>query len=191
MDTPTIIGIGTARGGTQSLAYLLQQQGLEVGHEDSVSLDWRREKMPQRYARTLRYLRRTDGDVACWLTQAAVDLIEDLEDARVIAMLRDEEPTVESLVETLGQKRIRSNEPFGPMAFPAYEDGSLEEAWARYWQDYRQEVAKLTSAYPERTLCVEISEIEDEETQQQIAEFLGISEWEHVADCHKGKREER
>jgi len=190
MSTPTIIGIGTARGGTQSLAHVLQEQGLGVGHEESVSIPWVRDR-PVRYGRTVKYLRRTDGDVACWLTQAAADLMEDFPEAKILAMLRPKGETVDSLVECFGAQRIRAPKPFGPMCFPTYTNCSVEEGWTRYWQDYRQEVAKLTAAYPERTLCVSVGKLSIEEEQERIAQLLGIEDWTHVTDCHKGKREHR
>jgi len=190
MEASTIIGIGTARGGTQSLAHVLQEQGLDIGHEESVSIPWER-NMPTRYGRTVKHLRRTDGDVACWLTQAAADLMHDLPGAKVLATLRPKEDTVDSLVECFGAQRIRVPKPFGPMCFPTYTDCSVQEGWSRYWQDYRQEVAKLTAAYPERTLCVTLEDLGTEDEQERIAGFLGIEGWNHVTDCHKGKREHR
>lgn len=187
-DDTTILGIGTARGGTTSLAHWLQAQGLDVGHEGTTSVDWRREKRPERYARMLRGLERKDGDVACWLVPAALDLMEDLEDPRCIALLRPKEDTVDSLVEWMGEERIRQGRKFVGYPFPNYPDCEIEEAWARYWQDYRRVVAKLTAAYPERTLCVPLYEIESEEVQQEMAEFLGLDSLNTVKHCHKNAR---
>jgi len=190
MDASTIIGIGTARGGTQSLAHVLQEQGLDVGHEESVSIPWQRD-MPSRYGRTVKHLRRTDGDVACWLTQAARDLLEDIPAAKVLGVLRSKEDTVESLVECFGAQRIRASKPFGPMCFPTYTDCSVEEAWARYWDEHVRVVSALKDTYPSRVLTVDPEILSAPETQQQIARFLEIDNWTHVTDCHKGKREHR
>lgn len=189
MSDKTILGIGTARSGTGSLAHFLSEQGLDVSHEDTTSIDWRRERRPQRYARLLRGLQRKDGDVACWLAPAIFDLMDDLEDPRCIALLRDKEDTVESLVESLGEERIRRGRKFMGFPFPNYPDCPLEEAWRKYWEDYRRIVGKLTAAYPERVLCVQTENLGSEDTQQEIGEFLELESLNTVKPCHKNKRD--
>jgi hypothetical protein len=129
--------------------------------------------------------------VACWLTQAARDLIQDLDDVRVVALRRNKEETVESLVECFGAQRIRAEKPFGPMCFPTYDDYPMEEGWAQYWEDYMEVVSDLEDEHPGRVLTVDLSVLEAEETQERIARHVGVDEWHHVEPCHKGKREDR
>lgn len=186
----TIIGLGTARGGTQSLAHWLGEQGLDVGHECTTSIDWKRER-PERYRRALNYLRDHDGDVAHWLTQAAGDLMEDLDDAKIIAMVRDKDDTVESMMECFMPTRIRSDRPYGPMCFPTYTECSLEEAWVRYWERYQAIITKLTAKYPDRTLQVGLEWLQTYPMQQTMARFLVLKDWIYVEHCHKGKRAAR
>jgi hypothetical protein len=191
MSEQTIIGIGTARGGTQSLAHWLSAQGLGVGHEETWSLDWRREAREERYAWNKRRLQDCDGEVACWLTQAAGDLLSDLPEAKCVAMLRPQEDVVESLVETMPPHRIRDGRMFSGLPFPNYKEGSTEEAWAKYWEEYRETARSLKEAYPRRVMEVPLYELEDEDTQREIADFLEIEDPQILDQCHKGKRSER
>jgi len=186
MTTP-IIGIGTARSGTKSLAYLFREQGLDVTHEGTTSVAWDR-STPTRYRRMKQHLEEHDGDVACWLTQAAADLLEETE-GKVVALKRPREDTVESLCEHMAEVRIREDKAFGPMVFPTYPDVPLPEAWQNYWELYRETLGGLVSAYPERVLCVETYDLESEETQAEIAGHFGIEDWTHVKDAHLNERE--
>jgi len=186
MCVDTILGIGTARSGTMSLAKLLQAQGLDIGHERSTSVDWQLEKQT-RFGRLQRELDQWDGEVACWLTQAAPRLMEQT-GAKTIAMLRPKADTVDSLINHMAGIRIRSDRPFGPMIFPSYTDRDLKAAWEAYWDDYVRMVGRLVSAYPNRVLCVRTYELETETEQERIADFLGIDDWHYVNDCHHNKR---
>lgn len=181
-----IVGIGPARSGTTSLQRLLKAQGLEVGHESTTSLPWQMDR-PRRWKWALQDLRDQDGDVACWLTQAAPRLLRET-DCKVIALKRPREDTVESLCEHFDGLRIRASKPFGPMCFPTIEGGTLQEAWGEYWDACRRIYAKITAAYPNRVLMVRTYELEQEAEQQRIAAFLGIDEWTHISDCHHNTR---
>jgi hypothetical protein len=191
MNSQTIIGIGTARGGTQSLAHWLSEQGLDIGHEETWSLDWRREVRDERYGWNKRRLQDWDGDVACWLTQAAGDLLSDLPEAKCVAMLRPQEDVVESLVETMPPHRIRDGRMFSGLPFPNYKEGSTGEAWAKYWEDYCVKTRRLKEFYPSRVLKVPLYELEEEDTQREIADFLEIEDPQILDQCHKGKRQNR
>jgi len=187
-EQTTILGIGTARSGTTSLAHFLQEQGLNVTHEDTTSIDWRREKRPERYARLFRSLQKKRGDVACWITPAIFDLMEDLEDPKCLALLRPKEETVESLTACLAEERIREGRKFMGYPFPNYSGCPVEEAWGQYWEDYREIAETLTETYPDRTLCVPIHDLETDEMQEEIGVFLGLGEVNAVNQCHKNER---
>jgi len=191
MNSQTIIGIGTARGGTQSLAHWLAGQGLDIGHEETWSLDWRREVREERYGWNKRRLQDWDGDVACWLTQAAGDLLSDLPEAKCVAMLRPQEDVVESLMETMPPHRIREGRMFSGLPFPNYKEGATEEAWAKYWEEYREVARSLKEGYPDRVMEVPLYELEEEGTQRELAGFLEIEDPQILDQCHKGKRSER
>lgn len=184
----TILGIGTARSGTMSLARLLAAQGLDVGHEKTNSLPWARDR-PKRYARAKRELKRRDGDVACWLTQAAEDLMEALPEAKIIALHRPKPDTVESLLAHMAGLRIRSSRPFGPMVFPTYRDRDLKAGWEAYYDDAHAVIDQVCEQYPSRTLRVATYQLETREEQRRIADFLGVTEWTHIPDCHHNRRQ--
>jgi hypothetical protein len=186
-----ILGIGTARSGTMSLAKLLQAQGLDVGHEDTTSVPWDLSRKPARFGRLKNELEATDGDVACWLTQAAHRLLDEYDEARVIALWRPKEDTVDSLLAHMAGLRIRTDRPFGPMVFPTYTDRDIKAAWAAYWEDYQARVDDLLSVWPERVIRVQTYNLESEPTQHRIAAFLGITDWTYVPDCHHNKRASR
>jgi hypothetical protein len=183
-----ILGIGTARSGTMSLARLLQAQGLDVGHEDTTSVPWDVSRKPARFGRLKRELESRDGEVACWLTQAAPRLLEEFSHAKVIALHRPKDDTVQSLLAHMAGLRIRSDRPFGPMVFPTYTDRDLKAGWEAYWHDYQQAVNHLTEKWPERVLRIRTYRLEDGPTQNQIADFLSIPDWQHVDECHHNRR---
>jgi hypothetical protein len=183
-----VLGIGTARSGTMSLARLLQAQGLDVGHEDTTSVPWDLSRKPARFGRLKRELESRDGEVACWLTQAAHRLLDEYDEARVIALHRPKDDTVESLLAQMAGLRIRSDRPFGPMVFPTYTDRDLKEGWEAYWEDYMAYVEDLSVTWPDRVFQVPTYQIENKHTQNRIADFLSIPDWQHVDECHHNRR---
>jgi len=176
----TVLGLATARGGSTSLAHLLQEQEVGVGHEDSPPLPCRPEGA--QFGRCLRHMRRHDGDVAFWLINGAVRLLERLPDARAVAALRPRDETVASLKATMEKRRLRETKTFGGMVFPAVQ------SWGAYWEWWREHLGGLESGYPSQVLSVPLAEIETEEVQAKIAGHLGIEDWTHVSDCHRNAR---
>lgn len=187
MNTPTIIGIGTARGGTKSLARLLQAQDLDVTHEGTTSLPWQDGYREGRYEWTLRTLREQDGDVSFWLTQGARRLLEDLPETKCLVLKRPKADTVESLMATMAPTRLSESRSFHGMVFPTIE-GPPEEAWGEYWELYREIAGGLEGTYPDRVHSVGLYDLETEDEQAALAEFLGIDDWTYVHDLHYGQR---
>jgi len=188
MDASTIIGIGTVRGGTKSLAKLLQEQGLDVTHEGTDSLDWRREFRENRYLGVRRHLESHDGDVANWLVQGAADLLADIQGSVVVSVRREKDDTVESCLATMNERRLRESRSFAGIPFPTYEDMPIREAWEQYWAEYRQRVGSLKASSKSRVHEVKLEQLGTKEAQAGLANFLGVEDWTYVEDCHYNQR---
>jgi hypothetical protein len=87
--------------------------------------------------------------------------------------------------------RIRDGRMFSGLPFPNYKEGSTEEAWAKYWEEYHEVTRSLKETYPTRVMEVPLYELENEDMQREIADFLEIEDPQILDQCHKGKRSER
>jgi hypothetical protein len=170
----TIIGIGTPRSGTRALATLLQDEGLDVTHESSSSIDWNREHRERRYGETKQHLRDRDGDVAYWLTQAAHDLLDEMPRAVVIALKRPKTASVHAMMENLSADRLREARSLKGFAFPTFKQRSVQEGWKKYWELYREQLGSLKGANEDRVLEVQTTSLDEEETRERVCDFLNL-----------------
>jgi len=202
--TGPIIGIGCARSGTTSLARLLQAWGLNVCHEGKPpngpwtriipSQCWRPDdsRRGTQYQQAVHGFQRKgiDGDVACWHVQVIDDLLQDFPDARVITLIRPRADLVESCLQHFRAYRLRTNRYWGGSTFPTYPEAthSAKEGWGAYWDAVYEAITQV-EGHHRHTFRLGTYDIEDVEAQAQLAAFLGVSDWHHVADCHHNKQD--
>lgn len=164
-----VIGLGTGRCGTKSLAVLLNHQpSTAVGHEMRPLLPWDKAGAPQdvrsrfamlveRYPQVARV-----GDVGHFYLPYIPDLFEAFENLRVVCLQRDREETIDSFIRWI--TATRSGRPVNHWSldrdgfesdpwdrcFPHYPTRDMAQGIGRYWDDYYREAQRLATAFPEQ-----------------------------------------
>lgn len=187
-----ILGVGTGRCGTHSLARLLNAQvGVCCHHERGPYLPWGAE--PHHVKRAIRWLeeggeckghlrRPTLADVGyMWIT-ALPALRERFGDRlTVIAIRRDREETIESFLAAL-PGYIHKNETKAHKQFPTYTDVPLVEAWGRWWDWYYEQIPDEEQ--------VSMEYLNTRQGQGRILSKAGIPRAERIYldSCHLNRR---
>jgi hypothetical protein len=194
MSPSIILGIGSGRCGTFSLAHVLNRQpGVEVSHEDPPLLPWRRETgeavIRERFAR----FRRSRsgpilGDVASFYLPYVEDAIVVEPDIRIICLKRPREEVVRSFCRWLDQVHpLPTNhwaedpapgwhhEPVWTRIFPQYATQNREEGIRRYWDEYYEKVADLVGRYPQHIRVFETERaLNTEDGLRELLAFAGL-----------------
>ena len=186
METlPRVIGTGSGRCGTMSLAVLLSSQvGYHATHE--------RFKYKIKYRGSGYFVRRfyggTGADVALqWLWYT--DLIlspathPDAKAARIICLRRDRQATIDSYM-----AKTRGKNHFQPLrirkslwrldawddAYPDYEAETKREAVAKYYDDYYRQAERYEKKYPGRFKIFATESLNSERGVKCLLTFAGI-----------------
>lgn len=183
-----VIGIGTGRCGTMSLARLLDEcHGCCVQHELGAphrTLPWHFDvELAQSKLSSIKNLPGDiRGDVAFYYLNYVDFFFECLPDVRVIHIYRDKASVVDSfLKKTAGRNHWMSNsEDYRKdiqwdKCFPKYKGvKSKEEAIAKYYDEYMYGVADLMTKYANDIFNVNIRDLNNEHMQHMIFDFLNI-----------------
>ena len=196
MKSPRLVlGIGSGRCGTQSLARLLDQQpAASVTHEITPVLSWKDPQAKGRIAERLTALRfngrnhEISGDIAHYYlnyVNAALELDPKL---RVICLKRPREEVIESyyrwVTERFGPgvnhwKRPGSkwkSSAIWSKCFPKYATDDMREAIGLYWDEYYQSVDALLINHPDRLRMFDMrTSLNTEQGQRELLSFLGVS----------------
>ncbi len=202
-DGTLVIGIGTGRCGSTSLATLLDsQEGAAVTHEHAPVLAWGRgtgaDGFHIRRFRNHAGRHGLFGDVAHWWLPRLPDLIAAFPDIRVIVLRREREATVRSFVKLragaggAGFAWGGNREGIGPhniwrSTYPPSEPMEFAEAIGRYWDRYYAEAAETLAETDAAHLLVETERLGEPDTQRRILEHLGIARERQVIlpDLHQ------
>lgn len=188
MEQKIVLGIGSGRCGTFSLARLLGMQPECVStHEEPPLLPWRREPgervIRARFARFRRTRRgRLLADSASFYLPYVEDAIR-LEPAiRVICLKRPREEVVRSFCRWLDSYAMPTNhwaerpaagwfhDPKWTRIFPQYDEPDREAGIRRYWDEYYERAGELADRYPENVRLFDMREALD--TEAGVAELL-------------------
>jgi len=202
-----VIGMGSGRSGTKSLAKLLDEQdNAKVTHEYGEPLHWDLNQLHwQLWEDRLKKWVNTwvdidsegpiiTGDVASWyLPYIEKTVRAELKlkyKVNVIVLKRDKDDVVESFDEWTGQgnrwQEKGGDWPEYDHAFPTYPDElSKREAIGQYWEDY-YETCEWLEDVTDFVKVFDIDMLNSKEGQQEIFDFLGI-DGEYV-EVHENKR---
>lgn len=199
-----VLGVGTGRCGTDSLASLLDiQTGASVTHErfgpqvpwGTGGYDWLRHLTQERPPGRALY-----GDVALyWLPQierlltdpALRDVARGL---RVVALRRGQAATVESYMKKTegpdGRNHWMNHDgsTYTPcklgwdQCYPKFRAEDKREALSMYWAAYYGEVDRLTEKYPAQVQCFDMNALNSRGGQRAILQFVGIPREEQILD---------
>jgi hypothetical protein len=181
-----VIGLGTGRCGTQSLAVILNQQEFaRVEHEQhGPAIAWQGDE-----ERVADFIRRCTtqrelalvGDVAFYYLPYVEHILELAPHAKFICMKRDRQATVKSYM-TWTRRRNHWMRHDGTRwkldrwdrCYPKYAVADKAEAVGRYWDDYYRRAAALEAAYPHAFRVFPIEAIDSTAGQEAMFDLLGL-----------------
>lgn len=189
MEPTLVIGLGSGRCGTQSLAALLDAQpDATVLHERrewhvpwlggepdmDALLDWSHE----RFARGDLLV----GDVGFYYLPYVEYLAERHERVRFVCLKREREATVRSfMIKTRRNANHWRRTRWWHLktkwnhCFPTYGDHlSKEDAIRRYWDEYYQRAEDIEVRFPELFRVFPVADMNDARGQDTILEFVGV-----------------
>ena len=194
MKQSIILGIGTGRCGTASLAKVLNQQSDAVcSFDEPPLLPWQHTDGPrvirERFARfRLHGKKRLLGDCASFYLPYIEDAIAAEPDIRIVCLKRPREEVVASFCQWLDQTMpLPTNhwakqpapgwhhDPVRTRTYPQYDMQNREEGVRRYWDEYYQRVGELIERYPEHIRLFDTYEaLNTEAGLRELLGFVGI-----------------
>jgi hypothetical protein len=189
-----IIGTGSGRCGTHSLAELFDsQENIVAFHEMKPVMPWKfsRKHFHERVAR----LGLMDGiicDVALYHSAYLSHFIRKWPSTRVIVLQRDKEMTVASFNMAFIAKDYFRDDEETPMdwkaAFPTYsKDESKWSATQKYYEDYYNRIAELVKRYPKNIRIFDTNCLNTEAGVEAILDFAGIKDRNIITGIQKHK----
>jgi hypothetical protein len=196
---PPIIGCGTGRSGTMTLARILAEcRGLSCTHEMAPLLPW--QPHPTAYANRLSWLRGGRADVASSYLPYLRSFITDIPDVKIIVTRRDPDEVArsfETLMENPGPRNHWFDhhgdgwefDPIYDPVFPKYDIPDRFDAIIAYANDYDTAIDELATEHPDSVLVVPMQDLGERATQRRIFEFAGIpaSSRRYNPGAHHGK----
>jgi hypothetical protein len=187
----TVIGIGTGRSGTSSLAALLDAQpGASVSHETPRVLPWEVDVglLAQRLAELDERPGWLRGDVAFSYLPYVPLLLAGGGDVRVVCVLRDRATTVQSYLVWVGRRNhwIAHDgtqwelDPDWDGAYPTYEIEDRAEAIGHYWDEYERTVRDLAATHPDHVRLWWLPHAFTEDGIEEILDFVGVAPRQRV-----------
>lgn len=197
-----ILGLGSGRCGTGTLAKLLdKQKGIFCCHEGEFC-PWERDIIAF-YQSILNLTQREEtnelriGNVAFYWKNYLSEIFRDLVNPKVIVLKRAKEKVVESFSSmyrdknhwsTLGGRNWDGRDPQDSaltLMFPKY-DLSKKDAIAQYWEEYYNDGAidYYLDKFPQNIMLIRSEDLwAGEDAQKRIFEFLDIPEEDMVFDA--------
>lgn len=180
-----VIGLGTGRCGTQSLAVLLNHQsGARVTHERYGAIAWQGDE--QRVAAFVHLCATAPGldlagDVGFYYLPYVEQILELAASTRFVCLKRDRQATVHSYLTKTRHKNHWIQHDGTEWRFdawdrcyPKYAVTDKAEAIGMYWDEYYSRAAALESAHPEAFRVYDMDVLNTPEGQNALFDFIGI-----------------
>jgi hypothetical protein len=177
-----IVGLGSGRCGTHSLAVLLwMQPGTYVTHERHPPLLWYDEPDPCRYLRDETHP--VIGDVALYYLPHVERILAEFPATKFLCLKRDQEETVASFLRYLPAPLLHlahatpAGHPraYWDWSFPKIDRPTREERFREYWRLYYAEAGRLAGLYPDSFRVFHVSILNDALAQDDMLRFAGYS----------------
>jgi hypothetical protein len=180
-----IIGIGTGRCGTRSLATLLaNQEDTRATHEGYV-MPW--QTNPHYLESYICWLTRRGKeafqvDVGFYMLPYVESLAAILGEVKFVVMQRTRQGVVDSyerwvpeLNHWQAHRGDRWKRSAWDEAYPKFRADSRKEALGLYWDYYRKQTALISNRLPGRVLFVDVEALNDFTSRQQVLSFCGYA----------------
>ena len=179
-----VIGLGTGRCGTMTLAHLLNHQlGANVGHERNGTIAWQGAfgKITESFDQLISSGSPLVGDVAFYYLPYVEQILFRFPTARFVCLERDRDETVNSyLKKTKGRNHwMRHNgrqwrADIWDQSYPKFEASSKRDALVCYWEAYATEARRLESLFPTSFRIFPTDTLNSEAGQDSVLAFLEI-----------------
>ncbi len=194
-DKRLLIGLGSGRCGTLSLAKLLDDQpeamvsheGKPFGEEQRAGvMYWIADKTTVwlTVARILYYEAEVVGDIAFVYLPQVDRIIDRHERVRFVCLEREKETCVPSLLAKVTRMEINPYQSHngdrwphseGRFALPKFDSvDTLPEAIGLYWDMYHRKAVTLASLWPDKFRIFPMEDLNTEEGVREILEFCGF-----------------
>ena len=193
-----LIGLGTGRSGSTTLASLLADvPGACSTHENPPLIFWRPEPEQigfhmRRFGILIKYFQLV-SDCSHWWLNAAADILDLFPNARFVGLVREATACAESFmaIKKFGLGSYNHWVPFGndvwipahwDPTYPTYDmpsdsrrnpDRVKRELIMRYIQEYNLKLTELAAAFPERFLVLRTEELTLPSSLRLLYEFAG------------------
>ncbi len=180
-----LVGLGTGRCGTLSLARLLDAQPECCAHHEYFEYNLGVEPSPEHVAELARLARATAPRVFAdvhlvYLWHVPALLALDL-DVRFLCLRREREATVQSFLRKVGPRHHwyahdgrRFLADAWDRCFPKYGEPDRAAALGRYWDDYYQRAEAFARDRPERFAIFPVAALNSAAGQAAILDFAGL-----------------
>lgn len=191
MAQRVIIGLGSGRCGTRSLAELLNLQPDSFVTHEALPMPWNRQ--PDVTSLMIgRLLARTEniiGDVGYYWINYVEDLLSIRPEAKFICLKRDRQEVIDSMWGYTRGLNVHPVDDWFRM-YPRY-NVHPKDAVGFMWDDYQALAESLERKYPENFVIVWIDKLNSEDGIRYILDFAGIPEDEQVitTGIHLNKRD--
>ena len=187
IEKTVVIGCGTGRCGTTSLAKLI------TGCEDAVCEHERRPLLPWVFNKELFQERvrwfatskaAVTGDVAYYYLPYLKKLIGVFPALKIVCIERDRQAVIDSFMwKTSWQNRWRDHngtqwakDAVWDRTFPKYDIMDKQEAIGAYWDDYHRTIRRIAGKFPANVELVRTEELNTASGQRKIFDFLEMPE---------------
>ena len=185
MKNNIILGCGTGRCGTMSLAKLLNGcKESNIEHERGTVLPWiiDSKKWISVYKEINKLEGKYVGNVSFFYLNYIKKAIEDL-GAKVVILKRDKKKVVESFIDRGGGynhfTQNKNTHKFD-ICFPKYEGLETRKAYEKYWIEYNKIAKELQEKYPENIKIFSVDKLNSKKGQDSIFDFCNIEKEDRV-----------
>lgn len=191
MNIKIIIGVGTGRCGTTSLAKIISLQPKHlITHESEPHLPWNFDEsmIQQKISYLQKYDAEVVGDAGFYYLPYLEYLIERYNNIKVIGLKREKQKVIKSyLKKTKGRNhwmehdgsKWRLDEWYDK--YPKYQAKTKKEALSRYWEEYYDILETIKRKYPSNILVMDMNyALNDLEGINKILSFIGVEETKRV-----------
>jgi len=181
-----IIGLGTGRCGSMSLAKLLNQQENFIARHESIISPWNFSEI--HYQNNIKSLLDTNSEnvaeIAFYLLPYTTKILTHYPKTKVVVLKRSKEEVVESYDKKTPTRNHWSSHKFLKFyekrdgwdeCYPTY-DLTKRDAISQYWEDYYTMCENLYTAYKKNIIIFDMYNLfSEEEKQNELLDFLEIS----------------
>lgn len=192
MADRVVIGLGSGRCGTRSLAELLNLQPDSFVSHEALPMPWNRhpDVTSLMIGRLLERTASITGDVGYYWINYVEDLLSARPEAKFICLKRDRQEVIDSMWDFTRGLNVHPTDDWFRM-YPRYK-ADRKEAIGLMWDDYYEIAENLELLYPESFVIFAIHRLNIEDGIKSILDFAGIPKDEQVVKTgiHLNKRNE-